>query len=53
MPFYAQFAVSELRNILSAARREATYADPRRRQNIYRLEIGPILQELEIRGLSA
>jgi hypothetical protein len=53
MPFYAQFAVSELRNILSAARREAAYADPRRRQNIYNLEIDPITQELEIRGIAA
>lgn len=53
MPFYAQFATPELRNILRSARREAVYADPRRQRNIYALEIAPILQELEVRGISA
>lgn len=51
MSFYAQFSSGELRNILRSARREAAHAHPRRRELIYRLEVDPILQEFEVRGL--
>ena len=52
MGFYSQFAIDELRNIFYAAQREADNADHRRRQNIYRLEIVPITQELMARGFN-
>lgn len=51
MGYYASYSTSELRDVLSAAIREADKADPRRRHVILRHEVDPICKEMEVRGL--